>query len=63
LRRLLRQQGRDLHAEFLKLLPRRLPPVPIQRWTVRRVGLILVTLFGLFIAGSFALELITGSPL
>jgi tRNA A-37 threonylcarbamoyl transferase component Bud32 len=31
LRRMLRQQGRDLHADFLRLLPYRLPPVRIQR--------------------------------
>ena len=39
LRRLVRAQGRDLHAEFLRLLPYQLPPVRIQRWTWRRVGL------------------------
>ena len=38
LRRMLRQQGRDLHGDFLRLLPYRLPPVRIQRWTWRRVG-------------------------
>jgi hypothetical protein len=63
LRRMLKQQSRDMHTEFLQLLPRRLPPVPIQRWTVRRVGLIAVTLFGLFVAVSFAVQLIVGSPL
>ena len=39
LRRMLRQQGRDLHAEFLALLPYRLPPMRIQRWSWRRVVL------------------------
>jgi hypothetical protein len=39
LRKAMRDQGRDLHAEFLKLLPRWYPPVAIQRWSVRRVGL------------------------
>jgi hypothetical protein len=34
---MMRQQGRDLHAEFLALLPYRLPPVKIQRWSLRRV--------------------------
>jgi tRNA A-37 threonylcarbamoyl transferase component Bud32/membrane-associated phospholipid phosphatase len=63
LRRLLRQQGRDLHAEFLRLLPRRLPPVPIQRWTWRRVGLISVTLSGVVLAAAFVLQLIVTSPL
>ena len=42
LRRMLRQQGRDLHGDFLRLLPYRLPPVRIQRWTWRRVGLTVV---------------------
>jgi hypothetical protein len=40
LRRMIREHGRDLHAEFTKLLPQRLPPIRIQRWTVRRVGLL-----------------------
>jgi tRNA A-37 threonylcarbamoyl transferase component Bud32/membrane-associated phospholipid phosphatase len=39
LRRTMRDQGRDLHAEFLKLLPEWPPPIAIQRWSVRRVGL------------------------
>jgi tRNA A-37 threonylcarbamoyl transferase component Bud32 len=39
LRRLLRAQGRDLHGEFLRLLPARPRPVSIQRWSARRVGL------------------------
>jgi membrane-associated phospholipid phosphatase/tRNA A-37 threonylcarbamoyl transferase component Bud32 len=63
LRRMLRQQGKNLHAEFLQLLPRRLPPVPIQRWTWRRVGLIITTLLGALIIGALALQLIVESPL
>jgi tRNA A-37 threonylcarbamoyl transferase component Bud32 len=39
LRRAMRDQGRDLHAEFLRLQPQWTPPVAIQRWSVRRVGL------------------------
>jgi tRNA A-37 threonylcarbamoyl transferase component Bud32 len=39
LRRMLRAQGRDLHAEFTRLLPTRPQPIPIQRWSARRVGL------------------------
>jgi tRNA A-37 threonylcarbamoyl transferase component Bud32 len=39
LRRLLKAQGRDLHAEFVRLLPTRPRPVSIQRWSARRVGL------------------------
>jgi tRNA A-37 threonylcarbamoyl transferase component Bud32/membrane-associated phospholipid phosphatase len=63
LRHMLKQQGKDLHAEFLRLLPRRLPPVPIQRWTWRRVGLIITSLLGLLITAALALQLIVGSPL
>jgi membrane-associated phospholipid phosphatase/tRNA A-37 threonylcarbamoyl transferase component Bud32 len=39
LRKTMREQGRDLHAEFLKLLPERPPRIAIQRWSIRRVGL------------------------
>jgi tRNA A-37 threonylcarbamoyl transferase component Bud32 len=44
LRNLMRAQGRDLHAEFLELLPERPRPIAIQRWSIRRVGLAVVTL-------------------
>ena len=40
LRRMLRAQGRDLHAEFIRLLPTPPRPIPIQRWSLRRVGLL-----------------------
>jgi tRNA A-37 threonylcarbamoyl transferase component Bud32/membrane-associated phospholipid phosphatase len=40
LRRMLRAQGRDLHGEFLRLLPTPPRPIPIQRWSLRRVGLL-----------------------
>ncbi|MFL6219896.1 MAG: phosphatase PAP2 family protein, partial [Actinomycetes bacterium] len=49
LRHLLRAQGRDLHAEFLNLLPERPPPISIQRWSLRRVGLALAVLCALLI--------------
>jgi tRNA A-37 threonylcarbamoyl transferase component Bud32 len=39
LRKAMRDQGRDLHAEFLRLLPEWAPPIAIQRWSIRRVGL------------------------
>jgi tRNA A-37 threonylcarbamoyl transferase component Bud32 len=39
LRRMLKAKGRDLHAEFVRLLPTRPRPVSIQRWSARRVGL------------------------
>jgi len=39
LRHLLRAQGRDLHAEFIRLLPSPPQPIRMQRWSARRVGL------------------------
>jgi hypothetical protein len=53
LRRMLRAQGRDLHAEFIKLLPSPPEPVSIQRWTPRRVGLLALVMVLLVFAGSF----------
>jgi tRNA A-37 threonylcarbamoyl transferase component Bud32 len=51
LRRMMREQGRDLHAEFLRLLPARPRPIAIQRWSIRRVGLMAgVLLLGLVVA-------------
>jgi hypothetical protein len=39
LRRMLRAEGRDLHAEFTRLLPAPPQPIRVQRWSARRVGL------------------------
>jgi len=44
LRRMMRDQGRDLHAEFVRLLPTPPRPVAIQRWSARRVALLLLVL-------------------
>jgi membrane-associated phospholipid phosphatase/tRNA A-37 threonylcarbamoyl transferase component Bud32 len=44
LRNLMRAQGRNLHAEFLDLLPKRPRPISIQRWSIRRIGLAVLTL-------------------
>ena len=63
LRRMLRQQGRDLHAEFLTLLPYRLPPVRIQRWSWRRVVLTVATLFLLLLAVMITGPILFGTPL
>jgi len=49
LRHLLREKGRDLHAEFFDLLPTRPRRISIQRWSVRRVGLALMVLLGLIV--------------
>jgi tRNA A-37 threonylcarbamoyl transferase component Bud32 len=40
LRHMLRAQGRDVHGEFIRLLPAPPQPVSIQRWSARRVGLL-----------------------
>ena len=42
LRHMLRDQGRDLHAEFLDLLPARPEPIRIQRWSARRLALLVL---------------------
>jgi tRNA A-37 threonylcarbamoyl transferase component Bud32 len=39
LRHMLREKGRDLHDEFVRLLPSPPQPIRIQRWSARRVGL------------------------
>ncbi len=46
LRRMLRAHGRDLHAEFLQLLPQPPKPIAIQRFSPRRLGLILAVVIG-----------------
>jgi tRNA A-37 threonylcarbamoyl transferase component Bud32 len=40
LRHLLRAQGRDLHGEFVRLLPTPPQPIRIQRWSARRIALL-----------------------
>jgi membrane-associated phospholipid phosphatase len=46
LRRWMREQGRDLHAEFLHLLPERPEPISTQHWSLRRIGLLATVLVG-----------------
>jgi hypothetical protein len=43
LRRMLRDHSRDLHGEFLDLLPARPHPIRIQRWSARRIALLILT--------------------
>ena len=62
LRRLIRQHGRDLHEEFLDLLPERPTPIRIQRWTVRRIGLLLAVLVAALVVLTLVIELLE-SPL
>jgi tRNA A-37 threonylcarbamoyl transferase component Bud32/membrane-associated phospholipid phosphatase len=61
LRRLMRAQGRDLAAEFVRLLPEPPRPIAIQRWSLRRVGLWLVVLLALIPAVPIALGFALGS--
>ena len=63
LRRMLRAQGRDLHAEFLRLLPERPRPIAIQRFTPRRIGLTLVVLVAAAILVDLAVDLNRLRPL
>ena len=64
LREMVRNGGRDLRAEFLRLLPERPRAVPIQRWTPRRLGLMLATFLcvmfilvpATFLASPFGIE-------
>ena len=44
LRKLMRAQGRDLAAEFVRLLPTPPRRIAIQRWSTRRVALLLLVL-------------------
>lgn len=62
LRRLMREQGRNLHAEFKKLLPYEVQPIAIQRWSWRRVVLMIAVVFAGFL-GVFAVSQILTSPL
>jgi tRNA A-37 threonylcarbamoyl transferase component Bud32/membrane-associated phospholipid phosphatase len=49
LRHMLREKGRDLHAEFLDLLPERPTPISIQRFSLRRFGLALTVLLAVLV--------------
>jgi tRNA A-37 threonylcarbamoyl transferase component Bud32 len=57
LRRMLRAQGRDLHGEFLELLPERPRPIAIQRFSARRLGLTFVMLVAAVALVAFAVDL------
>ena len=60
LRKMLRTQGRDLHGEFLRLLPEPPKPIAIQRFTPRRLGLTLAVLVGAFLAVEFVMNNLNG---
>jgi hypothetical protein len=56
LRNSLKSDGRDLLVQFRGLAPAH-PRIPIQRWSFRRVGMILLTLVIVAAAGAFSLSL------
>ncbi|HEY6746224.1 MAG TPA: RIO1 family regulatory kinase/ATPase [Mycobacteriales bacterium] len=62
LRKMIRDLGRDLHAEFTRALPEQHAPIRIQRWTVRRVGLLVGMLLLALLASQLVIELLR-SPL
>jgi tRNA A-37 threonylcarbamoyl transferase component Bud32 len=47
LRKLMRAEGRNLHAEFVRLLPEAPRPIGVQRWSTRRVVLLVLVLLAL----------------
>jgi membrane-associated phospholipid phosphatase/tRNA A-37 threonylcarbamoyl transferase component Bud32 len=68
LRHLLRAQGRNLHAEFIRLLPAPAQPIRVQRWSGRRIGLWAAILAVLVLAGVnwkyvFSNEVAVATPL
>jgi tRNA A-37 threonylcarbamoyl transferase component Bud32/membrane-associated phospholipid phosphatase len=68
LRHMLRAQGRDLHAEFVRLLPSPPQPIRVQRWSARRIGLwaamlALVVLAALNTKTVFGNEIAVATPL
>jgi tRNA A-37 threonylcarbamoyl transferase component Bud32/membrane-associated phospholipid phosphatase len=68
LRRALRAEGRDLHDEFLSLLPERPRPIKVQRWTPRRIliwtALVVVVVLSVFnYAKLFANDEATRAPI
>jgi tRNA A-37 threonylcarbamoyl transferase component Bud32 len=54
LRKAMRDEGRDLHKEFLRLLPEWPRPIAIQRWSIRRVGLMI----GVLVVGRLVLLIV-----
>ena len=56
LRNFMKRDGRDLLEQFRSLVPER-RPVTIQRWSLRRIGMIVLTLIVVLAAGAFSLSL------
>jgi tRNA A-37 threonylcarbamoyl transferase component Bud32 len=56
LRNFVKRDGRDLLEQFRRLAPPR-PPVRVQLWSVRRVGMIILTVVAVVLAAVFSLSL------
>jgi tRNA A-37 threonylcarbamoyl transferase component Bud32/membrane-associated phospholipid phosphatase len=63
LRRLMRAQGRDLHAEFKRLLPHPVHAIGIQHWSLRRLLLLLAVIAVAVVLATAVPPLLLGSPL
>jgi hypothetical protein len=50
-----RKEGRDLLARFRELAPNH-PPIAIQRWSMRRIGLTLLVVAGFLLALSLTID-------
>jgi hypothetical protein len=61
LRRMLREKGRDLHAEFVRLLPSPPHPIRIQRWSLRRIGLLALVALLAALVGSNIVQNVTNN--
>jgi membrane-associated phospholipid phosphatase/tRNA A-37 threonylcarbamoyl transferase component Bud32 len=61
LRRMLREKGRDLHAEFVRLLPSPPHPIRIQRWSLRRIALLALVALLAALVGSNIVENVTNN--
>jgi tRNA A-37 threonylcarbamoyl transferase component Bud32 len=60
LRRMMRAVGRDLHAEFVRLLPEQPRPIAIQRFSARRILLTISVLFGAALIFSMVVSSLQG---
>jgi membrane-associated phospholipid phosphatase/tRNA A-37 threonylcarbamoyl transferase component Bud32 len=61
LRRMLREKGRDLHAEFVRLLPSPPHPIRIQRWSLRRIALLALVALLAALVGSNIVQNVTNN--
>jgi hypothetical protein len=57
---MIRAQGRDLHADFIRLLPEPPRPIAIQRVSTRRIVLTVSVLFGAALVFSMVVSSLQG---